>query len=72
MVGSLEWVSSSVVVDLISAKKLLNIPLVCYREATPSFALMDVQGAVLVTYVYQLVDGEVSQFSLIFHLHGKC
>ncbi|KAJ9115026.1 Vacuolar protein sorting-associated protein 29 [Naganishia vaughanmartiniae] len=28
-------------------------------EATPSFALMDVQGGVLVTYVYQLVDGEV-------------
>ena len=28
-------------------------------EATPSFALMDVQGPVIVTYVYQLVDGEV-------------
>lgn len=29
-------------------------------DATPSFALMDVQGPVIVTYVYQLVDGEVS------------
>ena len=29
-------------------------------EATPSFALMDIQGPVIVTYVYQLVDGEVS------------
>jgi len=28
-------------------------------EETPSFALMDVQGAVLVTYVYRLVDNEV-------------
>lgn len=29
-------------------------------DATPSFALLDVQGPVIVTYVYQLVDGEVS------------
>lgn len=29
-------------------------------DATPSFALMDVQGPVIVTYVYQLVEGEVS------------
>jgi hypothetical protein len=29
------------------------------RDATPSFALLDVQGPVIVTYVYQLVDGEV-------------
>ncbi|WVR07074.1 hypothetical protein IAU60_004113 [Kwoniella sp. DSM 27419] len=28
-------------------------------EATPSFALMDIQGPVIVTYVYQLVEGEV-------------
>jgi len=28
-------------------------------EATPSFALMDIQGPVVVTYVYQLVEGEV-------------
>ncbi|KAG1747410.1 Metallo-dependent phosphatase [Suillus lakei] len=28
-------------------------------EITPSFALMDIQGAVVVTYVYQLVEGEV-------------
>ena len=26
---------------------------------TPSFALLDIQGTVVVTYVYQLVDGEV-------------
>lgn len=30
-----------------------------HSEETPSFALMDVQGAVLVTYVYRLVDNEV-------------
>ncbi|KAK1220323.1 Vacuolar protein sorting-associated protein 29 [Marasmius sp. AFHP31] len=28
-------------------------------DATPSFALMDIQGPVVVTYVYQLVEGEV-------------
>ncbi|KAH7886980.1 Metallo-dependent phosphatase [Phlebopus sp. FC_14] len=28
-------------------------------DPMPSFALMDIQGAVVVTYVYQLVDGEV-------------
>lgn len=26
---------------------------------TPSFALLDIQGPVVVTYVYRLVDGEV-------------
>jgi vacuolar protein sorting-associated protein 29 len=30
-----------------------------HSEATPSFALLDIQGPVVVTYVYQLVDGEV-------------
>jgi len=29
------------------------------REAMPSFALLDIQGPIVVTYVYQLVDGEV-------------
>jgi hypothetical protein len=29
------------------------------REATPSFALLDIQGPIVVTYVYQLIDGEV-------------
>jgi hypothetical protein len=29
------------------------------REATPSFALLDMQGPIVVTYVYQLIDGEV-------------
>ncbi|KAK7030426.1 Vacuolar protein sorting-associated protein 29 [Paramarasmius palmivorus] len=28
-------------------------------DPTPSFALMDIQGPVVVTYVYQLVEGEV-------------
>ncbi|KAF5364635.1 hypothetical protein D9758_005556 [Tetrapyrgos nigripes] len=28
-------------------------------EPTPSFALMDIQGPVVVTYVYQYIDGEV-------------
>ena len=28
-------------------------------EITPSFILMDIQSGTVVTYVYQLVDGEV-------------
>jgi len=28
-------------------------------DPTPSFALMDIQGTVVVTYVYQLIEGEV-------------
>lgn len=28
-------------------------------DPTPSFALMDIQGSVVVTYVYQLIEGEV-------------
>jgi hypothetical protein len=39
------------------------------RDATPSFALLDVQGPVIVTYVYQLVDGEVC--STIIHSTGS-
>jgi hypothetical protein len=43
------------------------------RDATPSFALLDVQGPVIVTYVYQQVDGEVSAFSRIpFVVHVSC
>jgi hypothetical protein len=43
------------------------------RDATPSFALLDVQGPVIVTYVYQQVDGEVSAFSRIpFAVHVSC
>ncbi len=30
-----------------------------FSDAIPSFALMDIQGPVVVTYVYQLIDGEV-------------
>lgn len=29
------------------------------REAIPSFALLDIQGPIVVTYVYQLIEGEV-------------
>jgi vacuolar protein sorting-associated protein 29 len=28
-------------------------------DATPSFALMDIQGPVITTYVYQLIENEV-------------
>ena len=30
-----------------------------YSDPIPSFALMDIQGSVVVTYVYQLIEGEV-------------
>lgn len=30
-----------------------------HSDPTPSFALMDIQGPVVVTYVYQLIEGEV-------------
>lgn len=30
-----------------------------YRDPPPSFALMDIQGSVIVTYVYQYIDGDV-------------
>ncbi|EJU02323.1 Metallo-dependent phosphatase [Dacryopinax primogenitus] len=29
------------------------------NDGVPSFALMDIQGSVIVTFVYQLIDGEV-------------
>ena len=29
------------------------------RPVTPSFALLDIQGPVVTTYVYQLIEGEV-------------
>ena len=29
------------------------------RDVTPSFVLMDLQGSVVVLYVYQLIEGEV-------------
>src|SRR6266498_5136080 len=29
------------------------------REPPPSFALMDIQGSVVLNYVYQLIEGEV-------------
>lgn len=30
-----------------------------FSDPIPSFALMDIQGSVVVTYVYQLIEGEV-------------
>jgi vacuolar protein sorting-associated protein 29 len=30
-----------------------------HSDPIPSFALMDIQGSVVVTYVYQLIEGEV-------------
>jgi len=35
------------------------VQLIIFSDPTPSFALMDIQGPVVVTYVYQLIDGEV-------------
>jgi hypothetical protein len=55
MVRSVEWVRA---LQLLIDDHERNIDK--SREATPSFALLDVQGPVIVTYVYQLVDGEVS------------
>lgn len=52
MERSLEWVSR---VQSDAASYADRPP----SEATPSFALMDVQGPTIVTYVYQLVEGEV-------------
>ena len=38
----------------------LDIPdLFSSSDPIPSFALMDIQGSVVVTYVYQLIEGEV-------------
>jgi hypothetical protein len=45
--------------QLISHAALLLCSIGIHSEATPSFALLDIQGPVVVTYVYQLVDGEV-------------
>jgi hypothetical protein len=30
-----------------------------FSEPIPSFALLDIQGPIVTTYVYQLIDGEV-------------
>ena len=55
MVRSMEWVREPPSLILRNVRTLLMM----IRDATPSFALLDVQGPVIVTYVYQLVDGEV-------------
>lgn len=49
----------------------LTYELLTDSDSTPSFALMDVQGPVIVTYVYQLVDGEVSRIVLTRPLTGR-
>lgn len=36
-----------------------SFSLIVYSDPIPSFALMDIQGPVVVTYVYQLIEGEV-------------
>ena len=51
----LEQLSKAMVGSCVSAG------LLTHSDATPSFAILHVQGAVNVTYVYQLVEGEVSQ-----------
>jgi vacuolar protein sorting-associated protein 29 len=33
--------------------------LIFLRDPIPSFALLDIQGPIVTTYVYQLIDGEV-------------
>ena len=63
MVRSMEWVRSPLSPDLRNVKGVADED----RDATPSFALLDVQGPVIVTYVYQLVDGEVC--STFIHPH---
>jgi len=35
------------------------INIIILRDVTPSFVLMDLQGSVVVLYVYQLIEGEV-------------
>ena len=45
----------------ISFYSFTQIRSLCWHisEVIPSFALMDIQGPVVVTYVYQLIEGEV-------------
>lgn len=35
------------------------VNVVVYREVTPTFVLMDIQGTHVITYVYQLRAGDV-------------
>lgn len=51
----MEWVRLSCLLRVMNQRGCADES----RDATPSFALLDVQGPVIVTYVYQLVDGEV-------------
>lgn len=48
-----QYVSNSP--DLLSKELNLTVN----SEAAPSFALMDIQGPIVTTYVYQLIEGEV-------------
>jgi hypothetical protein len=63
MVRSMEWVRSSAPHTEESESTADED-----RDATPSFALLDVQGPVIITYVYQLVDGEVSSSLSEFYM----
>jgi hypothetical protein len=63
LVKLFEWVSRH---DIILACYISNNKPSPHRaipslssDPTPSFALMDIQGPVVVTYVYQLIEGEV-------------
>lgn len=64
MVRIMERVSSLLILNLVTNKDCESDK---SREATPSFALLDIQGPVIVTYVYQLVEGEVRS-ELLSHL----
>lgn len=50
--GRFQWVVDFLLSWTVFAECNLSDP-------TPSFALMDIQGPVVVTYVYQLIEGEV-------------
>lgn len=52
MDGIVQWVC-------IHPPSIANKLISCPRDPIPSFALMDIQGSVVVTYVYQLIEGEV-------------
>lgn len=40
-------------------------------DPTPSFTLLDIQGNVVVVYVYQLVSGEVKVEKIEFRAHAQ-
>jgi vacuolar protein sorting-associated protein 29 len=56
MVRGVQWVRRDVLFVPLKWASPLTVK---HSEPTPSFALMDIQGPVVVTYVYQLIEGEV-------------